>query len=156
MLELLDCFCTITNAMSRWTSIEIFDGMFSAHKWADTHADSLIETGIQSGALDWDLKRTAWGVVFEIEFKTEAAWEQYRNLPVVIEALKSTPNPSSGVLIYRGRSLDGGHRSPKKPKPFSGAGSNSLALPLAQMPFLEALPPLFSDTNVDTRRLTHS
>ena len=140
--------------MHRWTSIEVFDGQFSAQKWADTYGDTLSETALRSGALDWDLKRTAWGVVFEVEFKTDAEWDHFKNLPLVVEALKATPNPNSGVLIYRGRSLDGGNRNPRKPKPLSGSGSNAIALPLASMPFLEALPPLFSDSNVDTRRLT--
>lgn len=138
----------------RWTSIEVFDGPFAARQWAETYADALIETAVTSGALDWELKRTAWGIVFEVAFRSDAEWNAYKDTPVVVEALKTAPNPSTGVLIYRGRSLDGGHGAARKPKPKTGSGSSALALPLSSLPLLEPLPPLFSDTRVDRRLLT--
>ncbi len=134
-------------------SLEIFNGSFAASLWADAHGDSLVETAVTSGALDWDLKRTAWGVVFEVAFKTEAEWEQYRNTEAVRNALHTAPDAQSGVLIYRGRSLDGGRGAFPKPKPRAGSGAAALALPF-ELPFVESLPAFFSDSGADRRKLT--
>lgn len=140
--------------MHRWTSIEVFNGPFAARQWADTYVDSLVEAAVTAGALDWDMKRTAWGVVFEVEFKNDAEWEKYKNSEAVITALRNTPTPVTGVLIYKGRSLDGGSTSNRKPKPRIGSGSNALTMPIKLAPFLEPLPAYFTDSGVDRRRLT--
>lgn len=139
-------------------SVEIFNGSFAASLWADAHGDALVETAVTSGALDWDLKRTAWGVVFEVAFRTEAEWETYKASDAVRNALHTAPDPTTGVLIYRGRSLDGGKDSPRKPKPKIGSGAAALSLPF-ELPFESALPAFFSNDDiitVDQRSLTRS
>lgn len=137
--------------MQFWMSIEIFNGPFAARLWADSHADSLIETAVTSGAVDWQLTRTAWGVAFEVAFTSEAEWNRYRATDAVTNALKNVPDPKHGILIYRGRSLDGGTPSPRKPKPKSGSGSAALALPYDPIPRIEPLPAFFSDMLSDKR-----
>lgn len=140
--------------MSHWLSIEIFNGPYAAQLWADAHGDSLIEAAVLTNATDWEVKRTAWGVVFEVAFSTDAEVERFRGLEAVRLALKTVPDPITGVLIYRGRSTDTGNGSKKKPKPSKGSGSAALPLPLDAMPFLEPLPAFFSDSVVDRRPLT--
>ncbi len=110
-------------------SIEVFDGPFAASAWAETHIDSLIESAVSHGARDWDLKPTAWGVVFEVAFGTEASWKAFRDSEAVKHALDFVPNPAN-VLVYRGQSLDGGDLIPRKPKPKQGAGGAALPFPL--------------------------
>lgn len=145
--------------MSYWMSIEVFNGAFAARLWADAHADLLIETAVTHGASDWELKPTAWGVVFEVGFDHEAQWDIFRNSEAVRNALNTVPDPQTGILIYRGRSLDGGSASPRKPKPKAGSGANALQLPKLPFdtrPFLEPLPAFFTDSGVDRRSLTSS
>jgi hypothetical protein len=147
---------TLGTVMSVWMSIEIFNGAYAAQLWADNHVDSFIEAAIVHGAIDWDRKKTAWGVAIEVEFESEAAWKQFRTAEAVRTLLDNAPDPRNGVLIYRGRSLDGGStaRRPKKPK--SGAGGAALGLPYVTAPFVEPLAALFSDSTVDRRVLTHT
>lgn len=127
--------------MSLWMSIEVFDGTFSARSWADTHIDSIIETAITHGAIDWELLPTAWGVAFEVEFANEAAWNAFRMSDAFDLAFAHVPN-ARNVLIYRGRSLDGGATSWRKPKPKSGAGSEALPLPVSLLESLGSFEPL--------------
>ncbi len=134
-------------------SIEVFNGPFAASLWADAHNDPLVETAVTFGATDWELKRTAWGVVFEVAFKTETYWELYKDSEAVRNALQTAPEPETGVLIYRGRSLDTGNHKPRKPKPKSGSGANALALPI-EFRLFEPLPAYFSDAVFDRRPLT--
>src|SRR5687767_5814573 len=103
--------------MSCWMSIEIFNGPYAARLWADAHGDPLLGAAMSTGAVDWDLKRTAWGVVIEVEFRTEADWEQFKLTDAFLNALNTAPDPQGGVLIYRGRSLDSGNPTSRKPKP---------------------------------------
>lgn len=140
--------------MSVWMSIEIFDGSYAAQLWAEKHVDTFIESALSHGAVDWDHKKTAWGVAFEVEFATEQGCKDFLAAEVIQSLLNHTPDPKNGVLIYRGRSLDGGStaRRPKKPK--SGAGGAAIGLPYVTAPFVEPLAPLFSDSRVDPRRLT--
>jgi hypothetical protein len=137
-------------------SIEIFDSTYAAQLWAEKHVDTFIESAVSHGAIDWDHKKTAWGVAFEVEFSSERQWIAFRNAGIIRELLDKTPDPRNGVLIYRGRSLDGGStaRRPKKPK--SGAGGAAIALPWVTAPFLEPLAPLFNDSNVDRRLLVNN
>lgn len=142
-----------TSEAMYWTSIEIFNGPFAARLWADAHADLLIETALGNGAIDWNVTRTAWGVAFEVAFESEAEWLHYKTTDAFRTALGDVPDPKAGVLIYRGRSLDGGTLTPRKPKPKAGSGSNALSLPLEPFSTLEALPALFGDAIVDRRSL---
>lgn len=141
--------------MSHWLSIEIFNGPYAAQLWADSHGDSLIEAAVSNNATDWEVKPTAWGVVFELAFPSDAACDKFRSTEAVIVALKTVPDPITGVLIYRGKSTDSGNGSKRnKPKPFIGSGSAALPLPIDTMPFLEPLPAFFSGSGADRRRLT--
>ncbi len=140
--------------MSHWLSIEVLNGSYAARAWADTYGDALTEAAVTTEAIDWEIKRTAWGVVFEVAFRTELECEKFKNHGAVIEAIKGAPDPKTGVLIYRGRSADGGATDPRKPKPKSGSGSAALPLPISAMPYLETLPAFFADSVIDRRTLT--
>lgn len=115
--------------MSAWYSIEVFDGATSASVWAEAYRDALMETAITSGASDWSWHRHTWGVVFEVSFADEQAWESYANLPVVRAALDAVPDPVTGLIVYRGRGGSSGSPFPRKPRPLTGSGSAALPLP---------------------------
>lgn len=130
-------------------SIEVFNGPYAASLWADAHIDVLIEAAVTNGAVDWEIKRTAWGIVFEVAFPTESGWDQYKVTEAMRNALNTVPDPD-GILIYRGRSLDSGTPAPRRPRPLLGSGAAALALPFDSAPF-ELMPALFSDVQVDRR-----
>lgn len=115
--------------MSSWYSIEVFDGATSASVWAEAYRDVLIETAITQGATDWSWHRHTWGVVFEVSFAGEGAWDGFTNLPVVRAALDSVPDPVTGLIVYRGRGGSSGAQYPRKPRPLLGSGSAALPLP---------------------------
>jgi len=111
-------------------SIEVLDGASSASLWAEAHGDYLIEAALTGGATDWAWDRHTWGVVLELCFEDEAAWDRFRALPAVDAALDSVPDPVSGLIVYRGRGGSAGRAQPRKPKPLSGSGSAALPLPV--------------------------
>jgi hypothetical protein len=115
--------------VSAWYSIEVFDGATSASVWAEAYRDVLMETAVTSGASDWSWHRHTWGVVFEVSFADEQAWEKYANLPVVRAALDAVPDPVTGVIVYRGRGGSSGAPFPRRPRPLIGSGSAALPLP---------------------------
>jgi hypothetical protein len=115
--------------MSLWYSIEVLDGATSASVWAEAYRDALIETAISHGASDWSWHRHTWGVVFEVSFTTEEAWERFTNLPAVRAALDAVPDPLTGLIMYRGRGGSSGAPFPRKPRPLVGSGSAALPLP---------------------------
>jgi hypothetical protein len=115
--------------VSVWYSIEVFDGATSASVWAEAYRDALIETAITQGASDWSWHRHTWGVVFEVCFTNEEAWEGFTNLPVVRAALDAVPDPLTGLIVYRGRGGSSGAPYPRKPRPLVGSGSAALPLP---------------------------
>jgi len=115
--------------VSAWYSIEVFDGSTSASVWAEAYRDALMETAITSGASDWSWHRHTWGVVFEVSFADEQAWEAYANLPVVRAALDAVPDPVTGLIVYRGRGGSSGAPFPRRPRPLVGSGSAALPLP---------------------------
>jgi hypothetical protein len=138
--------------MAYWMSIEVFDGKFSARAWAENVGDSLVEAGLRSGATDWNWHHHTWGVVFEICFDDEEAWDRYRaTLPVQV-ALDAVPDPVSGLIIYKGRGGSAGWVSPRKPRPLAGAGAAALPLPILE----EAADELFRmfTADVERRRLS--
>ncbi|MDE3205166.1 MAG: hypothetical protein KGQ66_13225 [Acidobacteriota bacterium] len=129
--------------MSTWYSIEVFDGATSASVWAEAYRDALMETAVTSGASDWSWHRHTWGVVFEVAFADEQAWEDYANLPVVRAALDAVPDPLTGLIVYRGRGGSSGSPFPRKPRPLIGSGSAALPLPwIMSSDDLPALTPL--------------
>ena len=115
--------------MSAWYSIEVFDGATPASVWAEAYRDVLMEIAITQGATDWSWHRHTWGVVFEVSFDNEQAWESFTNLPAVLAALDAVPDPVTGLIVYRGRGGSSGSAYPRKPRPLVGSGSAALPLP---------------------------
>ena len=115
--------------MPYWMSIEVLDGAFSASRWADSHGDSLVEAALTNGASDWAWHHHSWGVVFEVAFADEAAWERYRFLHGVRAALDAVPDPDFGLIISRGRGGSAGTRDPRRRPLLSGSGAAALPLP---------------------------
>ena len=114
-------------------SIEVLDGSFTASRWADAHGDSLVEAALSAGALDWAWHRHTWGVVFELSFTDEDAWERFRDLHGVQAALDAVPDPNFGLIISRGRGGSAGTRDPRRPRLLSGSGAAALPLPLVEV-----------------------
>ncbi len=119
-------------------SLEIFDGEVSAARWAAAHGDALTEAAVSGGALNWSWHGHNWGVIFEVEFDNEEAWERFLNSTAVKAALDAVPEPVNGLLIYRGRGGSSSRPVPRRPRPLAGAGAAALPLPL-------------DPVNVDTR-----
>jgi hypothetical protein len=115
--------------MSVWFSMEVLDGAMSASVWSEAYGDALMESALLSGATDWNWHRHTWGVVLELAFDDETAWDRYLELPSVQAALDAVPDPVSGLIVYRGRGGSSGATSPRTPKPLAGAGSAALPLP---------------------------
>jgi hypothetical protein len=115
--------------VTAWFSIEVFDGAAPASLWADAHRDMLTETAITYGATDWSWHRHTWGVVFEVSFDDETAWETFMDLTAVRAVLEAVPDPVTGLITYRGRGGSSGAPFPRKPKPMIGSGSAALPLP---------------------------
>ena len=115
--------------MSMWFSIEVLDGAVSASVWSEAHRDALIESALLNRATDWNWHRHTWGVVLELAFGDEAAWERFQELPAVQAALDAVPDPVWGLIMYKGRGGSAGTVSPRRPKPLAGAGSAALPLP---------------------------
>lgn len=128
--------------MTAWYSIEVFDGATSASVWAEAYRDVLMETAVTSGASDWSWHRHTWGVVFEVSFADEQAWEHFANLPNVRAALDAVPDPVTGVIVYRGRGGSSGSPFPRKPRPLIGSGSAALPLPWIPSDEMLSLKPI--------------
>jgi hypothetical protein len=111
-------------------SIEVLDGASSASLWAEAHGDFLIEAALTGGATDWNWHRHTWGVVLELCFDDETAWDRFTALPAFDAALDAVPDPVSGLIVYRGRGGSSGRVEPRRPKPMSGCGSAALPLPI--------------------------
>ena len=114
-------------------SIEVLDGPFAASLWAESHGDVLVESALGCGVLDWRWHRMRWGVVLELRFADEEAWQRFRANPAVVAALDAVPDGISGLLIYRGWGGGSSAREPKRPRPMAGAGAAALRLPLPTM-----------------------
>lgn len=120
--------------MAEWWSIEVFDSRVQAAlRWKDSYRDQIIETAVTTGAVDWNWIEHKSGVVFEVCFADEAAWEVFRGSGAVQAALDAVPDPTYGLLVYKGRGGGAGARQPKKPKPSAGAGALDLPEPVEQV-----------------------
>ncbi len=115
--------------MTSWYSIEVLDGASSSSVWAEAYRDSLMEAAVTSGASDWAWHRHTWGVVFEVCFADEDAWDRYVGLSIVKAALDAVPDPLTGLIVYQGRGGSSGSRLPRHPRPMVGSGSAALPLP---------------------------
>jgi hypothetical protein len=120
----------MNDGMATWWSIEVIDGAGSSSLWAHRHGDALVEAALLDGARDWSWHEHPWGVVFEVEFDSDDAWERFRLSPAVVAALDAVPDPVSGLIIYRGRGGSAGRGDPRRPRPLAGAGAAALPLPL--------------------------
>ena len=120
-------------------SIEVLDGASSASLWAEAHGDSLIEAAFTGGASDWAWHRHTWGVVLELCFADEAAWERFRASSAVDAALDAVPDPISGLIVYRGRGGNAGHGVPRRPRPLIGSGAAALPLPTEPIEWMDDL-----------------
>jgi hypothetical protein len=109
--------------------MEVFDGASPASLWAEAYRDALMETALTHGATDWSWHRHTWGVVFEVSFHDDAAWEAFANLPAVQAALDAVPDPLTGLIVYKGRGGSSGSPFPRRPRPLVGSGSAALPLP---------------------------
>lgn len=121
--------------MRTWWSLEVIDGATSAGLWADIHGDVMVELALYNGASEWAWHRHTWGVVLEVAFADEAAWERFLASPAVRAALDAVPDPFSGLIVSRGRGGSAGSLEPRRGRPLIGSGAAGLALPL---PTLEA------------------
>ena len=110
-------------------SIEVFDGASSAGLWAEAYGDNLVEVGLTHGAVDWSWHHTSWGVIFEVAFDDEQAWDRYRASTAVQAALDAVPDPVGGLLVYRGRGGGAGRSQPRRPRPLIGSGAAALPVP---------------------------
>jgi hypothetical protein len=115
--------------VTAWYSIEVFDGATPAAMWAESYRDLLTETALTHSATDWSWHQHTWGVVFEVSFADESAWENFTNLPAVQAALDAVPDPVTGLIVYRGRGGSSGSPFPRRPRPLAGSGSAALPLP---------------------------
>jgi hypothetical protein len=100
-----------------WLTIEVSDGVFSASSWRDAHGDSLSESAVTNGVQGWSWQDTEWGVVLEIEFRTEADRDRFRGLPAVRAALDAVPDPVNGLYVYPHRGGGAGAGRPRRPRP---------------------------------------
>ena len=115
--------------MASWWSIEVIDGGVPASSWSAAHGDALVESALLEGAQDWSWHQHPWGVVFEVAFEDEAAWERFLLNPAVSAALDAVPDPVTGLIIYKGRGGSSGRPDPRKPRPMVGSGAMALPLP---------------------------
>jgi len=119
--------------MAQWWSIEVFSGdKLPASGWRYAYEDELTEAAITHGAMYYEWHDTEYGVIFEVLFRDDAAWEAFRALPAVRAALDGVPDPVNGLIIYRGRGGAAGGRKPRKPKPAPGAAALELEEPREQ------------------------
>lgn len=120
--------------MAEWWSIEVFDSRIQAAlRWKDSYRAQIVESAITTGAADWNWIEHKSGVVFEVCFADEAAWEVFRGSAAIQAALDAVPDPVYGLLVYRGRGGGAGPRQPKRPKPSAGAGALELPEPVPQV-----------------------
>jgi hypothetical protein len=118
------------SVMAEWWSIEVFHGESqAASRWQDSYSETLIESAIANGAIEWSWVEHRSGVVLEVCLPDEANWEAFRRLPAVQAALDAVPDPVNGLLVYRGRGGGAGARSPRRPRPTAGAGAVELPDP---------------------------
>jgi hypothetical protein len=102
-----------------WWSIEILDAehaVTSAAQWRDAYAQTLAESAVTNGAVQWEWFEFGWGVVFEIAFRDERQWPAWRELPGTRAALDAVPDPVSGLVTHRGHGGASGSPVPRRPR----------------------------------------
>jgi hypothetical protein len=111
-------------------SIEVFDGELPAAAWSSAHGDELVEAGLLHGLVEWRWHQLPWGVVLELSFRDEDAWDRFRESAACRAALDAVPDPVSGVLVYKGFGGSNGSGVRRRPRPLRGAGAAALPLPV--------------------------
>jgi hypothetical protein len=111
-------------------SIEVFDGELPASTWSHAHGDDLIEAALLHGLGEWRWHQLPWGVVLELTFADEEAWERFRDSAAYLAAMDAVPDPVSGLLVYRGFGGSNGTGVRRGPRPLRGAGAAALPLPV--------------------------
>jgi hypothetical protein len=132
--------------MAEWWSIEVLHGTVSAARWRDAYSESLLESAISNGAVDWAWHEHRWGVVLEVAFDDEEQWRVFRELPSVRAALDAVPDPINGLLVYRGRGGSAGRGARQPLRPRAGAGAVALPEPdplPVEAPGAGPQPPIF-------------
>lgn len=119
----------VSGPVGVWYSVEVIDGSSSAASWADAWGDSLVASALTHGVYDFAWHEHSWGIVFEVCFEDEVAWERFRQSAAVTAALDAVPDPISGLIVYRGRGGSAGSAVPRKPRPLAGSGSAALPVP---------------------------
>lgn len=128
--------------MGSWWSIEVIDGTTSGRLWRDLYGDALVEHALAERAIDWCWGSHTWGVVFEVAFADEAAWERFLARPGVRAVLDAVPDPLYGLLLYRGRGGSSGAPEPRRTRPLTGAGAVASPLPMVDDDLALGLPHL--------------
>jgi hypothetical protein len=126
--------------MAEWWSIEVLNGTLSAARWKDAYSESLLESAIANGAVDWAWHERPWGVVLEVAFDDEEQWRVFRELPSVQAALDAVPDPVNGLLVYRGRGGSAGAGGRRPRRPLAGAGAVELPDPDPEPPEMVGVP----------------
>jgi hypothetical protein len=134
----------------QWWSIEVLDAVrderaptgsaaegnrISAEVWRDSHGSFLVEAALTNGGRGWSWHHHTWGVVLEVCFSSEQAWEAFRASPAVRAAMDAVPDPVNGLLVYAGRGGGAGSRSPRRPLPPRGAAA---PMPVVDTPIVVA------------------
>lgn len=110
-------------------ALEIFDGPFSASSWQHAYGDALTTAAMSWSGLDWEWRHRTWGLIFLVAFPSEAEYDEWRKMPVVIAALDAVPDPVNGLVFHRGWGGTSGSGEPRRGKPMVGAGGAEIALP---------------------------
>jgi hypothetical protein len=112
-----------------WWSIEVIDGATSAAAWHEAWGDALVEVALAEQADDWSCHQHRWGVVFEVSLPDDAAWERFVADPAVVAALDAVPDPTFGLIVYKGRGGSAGSAAIRPKRPLAGAGAMALPIP---------------------------
>jgi len=92
---------------------------------------------------DWAWHEHRTGVVLEVQFGDDAAWEAFRALPAVRAALDAAPDPVNGLIVYKGRGGTSGSRWPRRrgPKPSADALARPEPVEAKILDLTEVAPP---------------
>ncbi len=99
-----------------------------AERWWRSVGDQLINAALQLSAQDWEVTFRPWGVVFEVGFVTEAQAAAFRTGATLRSAVDQLGPIRLEVTTGRGGGT-AGVRSPRRPRPFAGAGAAELPEP---------------------------
>ncbi|MFG1806454.1 hypothetical protein [Streptomyces sp. NPDC049040] len=117
-----------------WWSIEVMDGedgaVHTATGWREAYAQTLTESLITNGASSWRWFGFSWGVVLEVAFTEEAAWDAWLALPGTQATLDAVPDPVRGLLVHRGHGGSSGAYVPRSPAVAPRADRAALPEPL--------------------------